>query len=139
MNVTFDDEKIFMGYIKYDNSTQLRISFKLIKKDVIIKRLYDRSLRTLKPFSFKTLYMLCPRLAPKTPIMTMTISLINYKDKNSETYFFMIECMNDIVLFLVEYGLIYYDDIGMAEDLVLHQKYDALDDIFKTIPRSFSY
>jgi hypothetical protein len=134
MFVTFEDERLFMGYIKYDNSTQLRLSFKQINNDIIIRRLYERALKTVKSSSFKTIYMSYPRLAPDNPITITTLALINYRDKGSEKYYVMIECFSDIVLFLMEYGLVCQEDVWTAEEMVLCAFYTDLDDIFKTIP-----
>lgn len=133
MNVTFEDEQEFMQYVKYENTTQLRLSLDKITDIVIIKRLFDVSLRKLKQYSFKTLYMSRPFAAPDTPITTITSALINYKYKDTEKYYEMTCSAREIVKFLSEYNLINNDDLIVAEEMASYEDFHGMDNIFKTI------
>lgn len=133
MNVIFEDEKEYMSYVKYDNSTKLRQSFSKITDNTIIVRLFGMSLKLLRHFSFKTLYISYPYLSPKNPIKTIVMTLIRNKNKG-DNYIHMLDSMTEIVKFLMEFQLLDIEnDIVIAYRIAQRSKYHDMDDMFKII------
>jgi hypothetical protein len=127
MSVYFKDEEKYVRLVKYNNATGLREAICEIKDPVILIRLFELSLKMVRPSSFKTLYFHCPRYAPANPITILTSTFINYKkDRQCEKYYGMVEDAVEIFNFLLEYDLCNKVDCDWATEWALYEDMNDL-------------
>jgi hypothetical protein len=115
MNVYFEDEEKLVEYIKNDNIHKLKRSLSKITNDIVICRLFELSLKMLKPLSVKLLYYKRPLYGPANPLTILTSIFMNYKEsRNTKEYRKKVDCAIDIFNFLAENSLINRVDYDWA-------------------------
>lgn len=127
MHVVFEDEVEYMRHLKIDNGTKLRVVLSKINDDDIISRMFEYSLKMLKPFAFKTIFFERPWLLPKDPLTTITSVFVNYKgNRNCDKYVIMIDSAVEIYKFLDDFNIISKYDMDRAYNWACYAQIDDL-------------